>query len=188
MSLLHPAPRSAIPAATPAAAANDAAPHDGRRDFDFFYGRWSMANRRLKQRFAGLDQHDPQSWEVFAGYSQCGGHLDGIANTDEVHFPGQGFSGLTLRLYDINAAAWRIWWVNSSNGLLQPPVAGRFHSDAQGRRHGVFLGDDTDMGFAVKVRYRWTVDEVAPRWEQDYSRDNGISWECNWVMDFTRVR
>lgn len=168
--------------------ANEAVPQDGRHDFDFLYGRWSLMNRRLRQRFAGLDQQDPQSWDVFTGYGQCSPQLDGIANVEELRFPARGFSGMTLRLYDINAAAWRIWWVNSADGLLQAPVAGRFHTDAQGQRHGILLGDDTDAGYAVKVRYRWQVDEIAPRWAQDFSRDNGISWECNWVMDFTRVR
>lgn len=168
--------------------AGDAKTQDGRRDFDFLYGRWSLANHRLKQRFAGLDQADAANWDVFPGYGHCQPQLDGIANVEELRFPTKGFSGMTMRAYDINAAAWRIWWINSADGLLQPPVAGRFETGADGIRRGLFLGDDIDQGYAVKVRYRWTVDEIAPRWEQDFSRDNGISWETNWRMDFSRVR
>lgn len=169
-------------------AANDprpatAGPKDGRGDFDFLYGRWMIASRRLKRHFAGLDPDDPQNWDAFAGRVTCGGHLDGIANIDEMHFPYRGFSGMSIRLYDIAAAAWRLWWVCSTDGLLQRPAAGRFQDGT-----GLFLGDAIDDGRPVKLRYRWTADEIAPRWEQAYSLDNGISWETNWRMDFTRVR
>ena len=34
-------------------------PHDGRHDFDFCFGHWTVHNRRLKQRFAGSTEWGP---------------------------------------------------------------------------------------------------------------------------------
>lgn len=155
----------------------------GRADFDFLYGRWSVTSHRLTALFSNAD-----SWDTFEGYATSSGHLDGLANIDEIRFPTRGLAGMSIRLYDIDAAAWRIRWVCNGDGLLRAPLAGRFETAADGRRIGVFTGEDMDGSRSVKARVRWIADEIAPRWEQAWSLDNGLSWETNWRMDFTRVR
>lgn len=162
-------------AAAPAAAtASSSSP----RDFDFLVGSWRVEHRRLKRRWVGSDD-----WDRFEGTSTCRGALGGLVNVDEIAMPGRGFSGFTLRSFDPARGLWSIYWINSTRGVLEPPVVGRF---ADGR--GVFEGDDTDEGRAIRVRFVW--DAITPesaRWRQAFSDDGGLTWETNWVMAFTRV-
>ncbi len=77
---------------------------------------------------------------------------------------------------------WAIYWINSKDGQLQPPVYGRFEN---GR--GVFAGDDFDDGKPVKVLFDWSgTDTETPRWSQAFSYDDGTTWETNWIMEFRR--
>jgi hypothetical protein len=146
-------------------------------DFDFLVGSWDVANRRLTKRLAGSDE-----WEQFPATSECVRLFDGAANLDEIRFPTRGFSGLSLRLYDPHQGLWAIYWANSGDGRLQPPVAGRI---AGGR--GEFYGDDTHDGTPVRVRYVWSdITATSARWEQAFSVDDGRAWETNWIMEFTR--
>ena len=147
-------------------------------DFDFLTGTWDVANRRLKVRHCGSDD-----WDAFPGRSIVRPHLQGMANVDEIAFPTKGWSGLTIRLFDVEARRWGIWWVNSRDGRLQAPVFGAFAGDV-----GEFFGEDLDEGRAVRVRYRWTRNGTdAAGWEQAFSPDDGLTWETNWVMDLQRA-
>ena len=52
---------------------------------------------------------------------------------------------------------------------------------------GRFEGEDIDAGRPVKVVYLW--DEItssSARWSQAFSYDEGLTWETNWIMSFTR--
>jgi hypothetical protein len=145
-------------------------------DFDFLAGDWTIGNRRLRVRGAGSSD-----WDEFPATSHVALHLGGIANVDEIRFPTQGWSGMTIRTFDPETRKWSIYWVNSRTGTLFPPVAGGFAGD-----RGEFYGDDEDGGRPVKVRYVWTRQgKDAARWEQAFSLD-GRKWETNWVMDLTR--
>ena len=149
-------------------------------DFDFLVGTWAVSNRRLRRRSVGSCD-----WEEFSAEHRGWALLDGGVSVDEMHFarPGSsGFSGCTLRTLDRPARRWSIYWINSTDGRLFPPVHGGF----DGAR-GEFHGDDEDDGLPVKVRFVWSCDNPdAPRWEQAFSRD-GVAWETNWVMDFRRL-
>ena len=91
-------------------------------------------------------------------------------------------TSMTLRLYDPGQDRWAIYWINSRDGQLQPPVYGRFEN---GR--GVFAGDDFDDGKPVKVLFDWSgTDTETPRWSQAFSYDDGATWETNWIMEFRR--
>jgi hypothetical protein len=147
-------------------------------DFDFLIGSWNVTNRRLSTLFAGSDQ-----WETFPGTSTCWPVLDGGGNTEEIAFESLGSRGLTLRLFDIERKEWSIYWASSRTGLLYPPVAGTF---ADGR--GDFYGDDTHDGRPIKAHFIWSdITPYSARWEQEFSLDNGRTWESNWVMTYTRT-
>ena len=158
-------------------------------DFDFLAGDWTVVNRRLRQRWVGSDD-----WDEFEGTMRCRQHLGGVVNVDEMLCPDRGFSGMTVRVFDLEAKRWSISWINSTIGKLEPPVFGGFR-DGVGR----FAGHDTDGDLDIAVRFTWTVfDPDHARWQQAFSKrlfigldddahgqDDG---EVNWSMDFTRVR
>jgi hypothetical protein len=69
-------------------------------------------------------------------------------------------------------------------GPLEPPVRGGFVDGT-----GTFLADETIDGKPVRVRFLWSrITSTTCRWEQAFSADGGLTWETNWVMDFTRTR
>ena len=138
---------------------------------------WTLQNWRLKAR--GVGSH---AWEEFPATDCASVHLGGVANFDELRFPTKGWSGGTLRTFDVKKREWSIYWVSSRLGQLLPPVVGGFVGD-----RGEFYGDDDDDGRPVKVRFVWT--KQGPdhaHWEQSFSYD-GQSWEVNWTNDLTRA-
>ncbi len=146
-------------------------------DFDFLTGRWNIVNRRLKKRWAGCDD-----WDEFPAVSFVESRIGGVANIDQIDFPTRGFSGLTVRVFDLQREQWSIYWINSGVGEMLPPVKGGFDGD-----HGEFYGDDTDDGRPIRVRFQWTrLGPDAARWEQAFSLD-GSEWETNWVMQLSRA-
>jgi hypothetical protein len=165
--------------APPAFRAPPDAPTGSLCDFDFLVGEWDVASRRLKKRWAASPQ-----WEEFVGVSRLEKRLDGLANIEELSFPTKGFSGLTVRLFDLEDQRWSIFWASSRDGRLTPPMFGGYLGD-----RGDFVGEDTDEGAPVKVRFLWLRRGARghPRWEQSFSRD-GRRWEINWIMDFTPRR
>jgi hypothetical protein len=147
-------------------------------DFDFFVGSWNGVNRRLKKRWVGSSD-----WDVFPGTLRCESHLGGVTQVEEVAFPTKGWSGLTIRAFNLEKRQWSLYWINSKNGELFPPVVGGFTGD-----RGEFYGDDTDEGRPVKVQFLWTrLGPDAARWQQAFSLD-GKQWETNWIVEHTRVK
>lgn len=148
-----------------------------RTDFDFIHGDWTVTNHTLKKAFEGC-----QDWNTFTGYSSAHPILDGGGNIDEITFPDKGFTGTTIRLYDVERDEWSIYWANSRTGRLDPPVVGRF---VDGR--GDFFGDDVIDGRPVRVHFIWSdITPTSARWEQEFSIDGGQTWESNWVMECRR--
>jgi hypothetical protein len=150
----------------------------GMNDFDFLIGSWTVANRRLTTLFAGSDD-----WETFPGTSTARSIFGGAGNTDEIVFPTLGTSGFTLRLFDVERKEWSLSWASSRTGRLYPPVVGTFTA---GR--GDFYGDDTHEGQPIRAHFIWSgITDSSARWEQEFSADGGLTWESNWVMEFTRA-
>jgi hypothetical protein len=149
-------------------------------DFDFLDGKWTMVNRRLKQRGVGSDD-----WDVFPATVTAHVLMGGVTNVDEVVFPTKGWSGTTFRHFDLEKRQWSIYWVNTRTGKMDSPgQVGGFDGDI-----GLFYGEDVDEGRPVKVVYKWT--KVGPdgaRWEQAFSYDDGKTWETNWVNEHRRVK
>lgn len=144
-------------------------------DFDFLSGEWRIAHRRLL----------PSSeWDVFEGEASVYPILAGIGSVEELRMPARDFSGMGLRLLNLQENVWQDFWVNGKLGVLAPPgMPGRFINGA-----GVFEADDMDSDQPIKVRGVW--DEITPascRWRQAVSRDGGANWEENWIMHWTRA-
>lgn len=156
---------------------------DGRHDSDFLLGRWSVENRKLT---TPLDP-DNGEWVEFAATCETTPLLGGLGNADAYsasHFPGRGaFAALVLRLFDVEANMWRIWWATAGSGMLDVPVVGSF-VDGQ----GVFECDDVIVDRRLKVRYEWLdIADSTARWRQSFSFDEGRSWELNWEMLWSRA-
>jgi hypothetical protein len=151
---------------------------DGARDFDFWIGTWRIHNRRLRERLKGST-----TWDEFEATSVARPILGGVGNEDEFRtdFSG-GFVGMSFRFYERARKRWAIYWADSREGVLDPPVFGSFTGD-----QGLFEGTDAFEGRPIRVRFLWSrVTTPTPRWEQAFSEDGGKTWETNWVMDMTR--
>ncbi|WP_266157476.1 hypothetical protein [Dyella silvatica] len=188
--LIHALSGAAALSLLPIAGATDAAgssllagtdivlPTGDIHDFDFFVGHWNFVNRRLKKRWVGSND-----WDTFPASLRCESRLGGVVNIDDGVFPSKGWSGMTVRVFNLKKRQWSLYWINSSTGELFPPVVGGFTGD-----HGEFYGDDSDDGRPIKVRFRWT--RLGPdraHWEQAFSLD-GKQWETNWTMEHTRAK
>lgn len=72
--------------------------------------------------------------------------------------------------------------MSNATGRLEPPVIGVFKDGV-----GIFNGQDMLDGKPIRVRFTWSgITSETALWEQEFSGDNGVSWEKNWIMQFTR--
>jgi hypothetical protein len=152
-------------------------PHLRVDDFAFLEGRWRVRHRRLRERLRGSSD-----WQE-ATSEQAGRLLfGGAASIDEVDLLDPGHRGLAIRLHDPLARLWSIYWVDSQDGRLQPPVQGGF-SDGT----GVFYADELLRGRRIRVRFIWDgITADGAHWVQACSPDHGVTWEDNWHMHLTR--
>ncbi len=153
---------------------------DGRRDFDFYLGRWQVRNRRLKQRLVGSDE-----WEEYEATDESRAILDGLGSIDDYrseHFGGN-FRGMAIRFFDPKTRLWSAYWSSNRTGTLDPPVIGGFKDGV-----GTFYGHDKDGDRPVFVRCLWSeITATHVKWEQAFSVDGGGTWETNCVMHMTRI-
>ncbi len=159
---------------------------DGRRDFDFWMGSWRIDNERLVERLKGST-----TWERFEARGTAQPLPGGIGNVDDfVPIDWRpGYVGMSLRVFNPTTDLWSIYWLDNRTGgldvagYLLPPVVGRFTDGV-----GVFQGDDTFEGRAIRVRFIWSeITATGARWEQAFSPDGGVTWETNWIMQMTRL-
>ena len=142
-------------------------------DFDFLSGHWTIKHRQLKN----------QKWDLFDGEATVYGILGGIASVEELRIPSRNFSGMGIRLLDVERKLWADYWVNSKSGILNPPSWGSF-------ANGVGTWDAADVDDAKPMIVRGAWDQITPRscrWYQALSRDDGKTWEENWIMHWQRA-
>lgn len=152
-----------------AAGASPGAVQDGRTDFDFLIGTWTVRNRRLRSRLNGCTE-----WDEFPSTCRSWKILDGLGNQDEftIDAPAGRVVATTVRLYDPATDEWTLnWAATATPGRFDPPVIGRF-DDARGE----FYSHEVYAGRHILSRFVWSVEsERACRWEQAYSADGGRS-------------
>ena len=151
-------------------------------DFDFLAGRWSIKNRRLKQRWVPLAQ---QEWETFDGDSHCWTVLGGLGSIEELRIPVGQPRGMGIRLLDRDKGLWSDYWVANGTGeIVPPPMWGAFKDGA-----GTFIATgERDGDIAIHSRGVWDrITSTSCRWHQAFSRDGGATWEDNWFMEWTRI-
>lgn len=161
------------------AAAAAPAPIAGKPgDFDFLAGNWKIRHRKAKT--PALDV-----WDEFEGEATCWTILGGVASIEELRIPARNFSGMGLRLLDVDKRVWSDYWVNGKSGVLgEAGLTGAFENGV-----GTFTADDVDAdNKPIKVRGVWDrITSTSCRWRQGASRDGGKTWQENWFMDWTRV-
>ncbi len=156
-----------------------ASPTSSMHDFDFFVGKWRLHNRKLKTRLNNCDE-----WEEFESTQEMHTVLMGIGNVDNylATFDGVPFEGMSVRLFNPQNKLWSIYWADSNQGVLQPPVLGSFENNV-----AHFFTKDTFKDKEIIVVFRWDVrDKGKPVWSQAFSGNKGMTWEWNWYMYFSR--
>lgn len=158
-----------------------ATPSSSKHDFDFFEGLWKLHNKKLKSKLNNCTE-----WIEFESTQEMYKVLNGIGNIDNflATYDGQPFEGMTVRLFDPKTNLWSIYWADSNNGKLDPPVLGSFENNI-----GHFFTKDIFDEKNILVVFRWdATDRDNPVWSQAFSADNGKTWEWNWFMFMSKIK
>jgi len=143
-------------------------------EFDWLAGEWRIANRMISGG----------QWIEFPGEATVRRILAGAGSVEDLRIPARNFSGMGLRILDVQNKVWNDHWVNGQSGVVTVPgIAGGFTDGV-----GNFDLDDVENG--QPVRYYSTWDEVTPtscRWRAGVSRDGGRTRDDTWIMHWTRV-
>ena len=143
-------------------------------EFDFLSGEWRIQNWSIVN----------DEWLAYEGEASVYGILAGIGSVEELRIPSRNFSGMGLRMLDVERRVWSDFWVNARSGVLTTP--GQIGSFERGA--GIFSSEDVDNGRPVIYAGVW--DKITPtscRWRQASSRDGGKTWVQTWIMHWTRV-
>jgi len=161
-----------------------ASPGSSHSDFDFLVGKWKMYHRRLNKRLENCKdwtefESTDSNYKILSGTAD----MDVLSTTQLPGLEGKLFEGVTLRLFDPKTRLWRLYWVASNVGVLDPPVVGSFENNV-----GHFFAKDTFNGRNIIMVFRWDVrDKEHPVWSQAFSPDNGKTWEWNWYNVSERI-
>ncbi|MDX1935475.1 MAG: hypothetical protein SFU21_00075 [Flavihumibacter sp.] len=156
-----------------------ASANSSKNDFDFYEGKWKLHNKKLKTRLNNCTE-----WIEFESTQEMYRVLHGLGNIDNflASFDGVPFEGMSVRLFNPKTKLWSIYWADSNEGVLQPPVVGSFDNDI-----AHFFAKDVFNGKDILVVFRWNIkDRLNPVWSQAFSEDKGKTWEWNWYMFFSK--
>jgi hypothetical protein len=154
---------------------------DGRTDFDFLVGRWRVHHRILRGRL-----QQSTTWDEMEGTVVNEPILGGLGNMEEhsIERVDGPIAAIAVRVYESAAQEWSIYWADSVSPVLDAGVFGRF---AGGR--GSFYAQEISEGRHILTRFVWSdITPISAHWEQAYSADGGLSWEVNWIMEFSRIQ
>jgi hypothetical protein len=149
-------------------------------DWAFLRGSWRVHHRRPVP--AGSDD-----WKAFDGTMTHVETMGSQGNVEDyvINAPTGTYRAMSIRAFDLKTRLWSIWWIDSRypTTRLLPPMRGRFEGD-----HGLFTSEGMDQGRRVLGRFMWTgIRTETPRWEQATSRDDGATWQPNWIMELSRA-
>lgn len=163
------------PAVAATTLAETAKTHPGKPgDFDFLTGEWHIHNRF----------REDEKWIEFPGEATVVGILAGVASVEELRIPARGFSGMGLRVLDVERKIWSDHWVNAKSGVVTAPGQEGLFVDGV----GAFTSEGEEDGKKVIYRGVWDkITQTSCRWHQGASRDGGATWDDSWFMDWTRV-
>jgi hypothetical protein len=145
-------------------------------DYNFIMGPHTVVHKKLVDRL-----NNSSSWLEFKGTKSTRKILSGIGNVEQ-HFlnnnEGVPMEAIALRLFNPTTRLWSLYWADSKNGTLDPPLVGSFEGDL-----GVFFGRDFAAGKEILVQFQYDRSNPEnPIWGQAFSGDNGQTWEWNWFM------
>jgi len=152
------------------------------QNFDFLIGKWSIVNKKLKERLKNSDE-----WIEFPAQMESNKILNGLGVMDELKtsYFGDEFVGLSIRILNPKLNEWTIYWADTANPelLLKEQVVGKFNNGT-----GEFYGKELFKGKEVKLRFIWKQEAInTAQWEQAYYNEINKEWETNWIMIFTRI-
>lgn len=145
-------------------------------DFNFLHGEWRITHWRRPAANS--------AWERFEGEATCWTILAGVGSVEELRIPARSFSGMGLRMLDVESRVWSDFWVNAKSGVLTSPgQTGSFENGA-----GIFASDYEDNGKLMKSVGVWDqITATSCRWRQAASADGGKTWEQSWIMHWRKV-
>ena len=152
-------------------------------DFSFLVGKWSVLNRRLKERLNNCEE-----WIEFQAEMETKPILNGLGLMDEMKssYFGEEFIGLSIRMFNPASNTWTIYWADTAHPAigLKEQVVGVFKNGM-----GEFFGKEMYKDKEVKLRFIWTKPSVdTAKWEQAYYDEINTKWETNWTMLFTALK
>jgi hypothetical protein len=151
-------------------------------DYDFIIGQHRVLHKKLAERLK-----NSSSWMDVKGSKVTEKILGGIGNIEQ-HFltdnAGAPVEAIAVRIFNPATRLWSLYWADSKNGTLDPPLVGSFEGNL-----GTFFGRDSVDGQEVLVQFQYDrSDPEKPIWGQAFSDDNGNSWEWNWFMFYEKIR
>ena len=159
-----------------------ASPTSSNKDFDFLIGKWRMKNKHLNARLANCKEYTE-----FESTVENNAGLEGMGNFDVVRrqLPdGTVYEGRTIRTFDPQTRLWRLYWLDSKGGPIDPPQVGSFENGI-----GLFFAKDYQVGRPVIIVFRWDkTNPDQPVWGQAFSDDNGKTWEWNYSNTSYKVK
>jgi hypothetical protein len=161
----------------------------GEHDFDFELHTWDIVNKRRKKPslYDHPETNKDAEWEEFDAVAGPGEKkLDGrviVIPWKGTFSNGEKRLGLTIRAFDPATGLWSFAWLDNFNPPDFTPLVGKFENGVGKFEHVITTTD----GRPLRERFIWThISEDAKRWQQEFSLDDGATWEVNWIMDFTR--
>jgi hypothetical protein len=174
---LHP--QCALSLTSPETSAQQTAPRDGQKDFDFNIGVWHTHIRRILDPFSASSA----SMEL-NGTVTVRKVWDGRAQLEEIEADGPKghWEGLTLFLYNPESHQWTQSFIDSKVGILTTPIIGSFKD---GR--GELFAQETFHDKSILIRGVWSdIATDSHHFEESFSDDGGKTWSPAFIADLTR--